>query len=84
MMISVLVMRTMKPIAVLMQRKSMILMIQNTVLVVHTAINNVYGISNLEKNIVASFNTPHRVASISKVFTALEIMRLHEEGKLNR
>ena len=41
------------------------------------------GYANLELNVKLGKNSVHRIASISKVFTALSIMRLQEKGMLN-
>ncbi len=38
------------------------------------------GMSNLEENIVTNNQTVFKAGSISKLFTAIEIMRLYEEG----
>ena len=38
------------------------------------------GMSNIEKNIEANLQTVYKAGSISKLFTAIEIMRLYEEG----
>ena len=42
-----------------------------------------FGLANIEKNMPATLNTTYRVGSITKLFTAIEIMRLYEEGLLN-
>lgn len=41
-----------------------------------------YGKANLNKQTVVTKNTLFRIASISKVFTALSILQLEEKGKL--
>ena len=41
------------------------------------------GIANIEDNIDANENTMFRIASISKMFVALSILKLQEEGKLS-
>ncbi len=44
---------------------------------------NVEGYADEEEKILANLETYYRVGSISKVFTAIEIMRLFEEGLLD-
>ena len=39
-----------------------------------------FGYANLEEEIFASDDTVHRIASITKTFTTLAIMKLYEEG----
>ena len=41
------------------------------------------GLSNIEENIPADFETVYKAGSISKLFTAIEIMRLYEEGLID-
>jgi CubicO group peptidase (beta-lactamase class C family) len=41
---------------------------------------NVVGMSNLEENIESNLQTVFKAGSIAKLFTAIEIMRLYEEG----
>ncbi|MBK5114446.1 MAG: beta-lactamase family protein [Candidatus Heimdallarchaeota archaeon] len=41
---------------------------------------NSYGYANLEENILATPETVYRMGSVAKVFTAMEIMRLYNEG----
>jgi CubicO group peptidase (beta-lactamase class C family) len=41
---------------------------------------NSFGYANLEENIFATPETVYRMGSVAKVFTALEIMRLYNEG----
>lgn len=48
-----------------------------------TIINRGYGIQELEKNILNSTNTKFRLASITKQFTAMAILMLQEQKKLN-
>src|SRR5688500_13164351 len=40
------------------------------------------GKANIEKNVVADEHTLFRIASISKMFVALSILKLEEQGKL--
>ncbi|MBK9730264.1 MAG: beta-lactamase family protein [Chitinophagaceae bacterium] len=42
-----------------------------------------YGYENLERKITASENTVYRIASVSKVFTAMAVMKLRDEGKID-
>lgn len=42
-----------------------------------------FGLANMEWNIPNQSNTKHRLASITKQFTAMLIMQLTEQGKLN-
>ncbi|MBQ9441904.1 MAG: beta-lactamase family protein [Selenomonadaceae bacterium] len=44
---------------------------------------NFFGKRNLEKNLPVTENTKFRVASVSKIFTALTILQLVEQGKIN-
>jgi CubicO group peptidase (beta-lactamase class C family) len=46
-------------------------------------LNKGYGFANMEWNMPNQSNTKHRLASITKQFTAMLIMRLVEQGKLN-
>jgi len=41
------------------------------------------GLSNIEENIPADFETVYKAGSISKLFTAIEIMRLYEESLID-
>ncbi|MCK5158521.1 MAG: beta-lactamase family protein, partial [Candidatus Heimdallarchaeota archaeon] len=41
---------------------------------------NSYGYANLEENILTTPETVYRMGSVAKVFTAMEIMRLYNEG----
>jgi len=41
------------------------------------------GTANLEKNIMASPSSAYRIASMSKSFTAMAILKLRDEGKLS-
>jgi len=41
---------------------------------------NSYGYANLEENILTTPETVYRMGSVAKVFTAIEIMRLYNEG----
>ena len=41
------------------------------------------GLSNVEKNIKAETSTIGSIASISKLFTSVAIMKLYDEGKLS-
>lgn len=41
------------------------------------------GLSQIENNIAASVNTSFRIASMTKSFTALAIMKLRDEGKIS-
>jgi CubicO group peptidase (beta-lactamase class C family) len=41
------------------------------------------GLSNIEKQISASPSTAYRIASMSKSFTAMAILKLRDEGKLS-
>lgn len=45
--------------------------------------SNAIGYANLEKELPAKEKTKYRIGSISKTFTAVIIMQLVEEGKLN-
>ncbi len=42
-----------------------------------------FGYSNLEKRIETTSKTPYKIGSISKVFTGIAILKLHEYGKIN-
>ena len=42
-----------------------------------------FGYANLEQKIPATTNTIYRIASISKLFTSIAIMKLHDEEKLS-
>lgn len=42
-----------------------------------------YGLKNIEENIENTNNTSYPIGSISKIFTALAIMKLHENGCLD-
>jgi len=42
-----------------------------------------YGYANVEKQIKASETTCYRIASFSKIFTAVGVMQLFEQGKLH-
>ncbi|MHA1122427.1 MAG: serine hydrolase [Candidatus Heimdallarchaeota archaeon] len=44
---------------------------------------NSYGYANLEENILTTTETVYRMGSVAKVFTAIEIMRLYNEGLVN-
>ena len=41
-----------------------------------------FGVANLEQNTPVDENTPYRIASITKTFTATAIMQLRDAGKL--
>lgn len=41
-----------------------------------------YGLANREKNILNSINTVFDIGSVTKVFTAMAILKLYEQGKL--
>ena len=45
--------------------------------------SNAFGTSNIESKIAASTSTQYRIASMSKSFTALAILKLRDEGKLS-
>ncbi|NPD88721.1 MAG: beta-lactamase family protein [Asgard group archaeon] len=45
-----------------------------------TIYQEVAGIANIEEEMQADLNTVFKVGSISKLFTAIEIMKLYEEG----
>ena len=45
-----------------------------------TIYQKVTGMADIEKDMQADLNTVFKVGSISKLFTAIEIMRLYEEG----
>jgi len=62
--------------------------IKNSVLFINSIKNNLYwikpyGISNPEKNIMMTEDTPFHAASIGKMFTSVIIAMLYEEGKIN-
>ncbi|MEO6169014.1 MAG: serine hydrolase domain-containing protein, partial [Chitinophagales bacterium] len=42
-----------------------------------------YGYADLEKKIATNENTVFRIASVSKVFTAMSVMKLRDEGKVD-
>lgn len=42
-----------------------------------------YGYSDIENNLKTNINSIYRIGSITKVFTSLAIMQLHEKGYLN-
>jgi CubicO group peptidase (beta-lactamase class C family) len=42
-----------------------------------------YGMADIEKNIPCTENTKYKLASITKTFTALSVMQLYEQGKLD-
>ncbi len=42
-----------------------------------------YGYADIEKKILATAETIFKAGSISKVFTGIEVMRLHEEGMID-
>src|SRR5437588_11963381 len=42
-----------------------------------------YGYANVEKQIKASETTCYRIASFSKIFTAVAVMKLFAQGKLH-
>jgi CubicO group peptidase (beta-lactamase class C family) len=42
-----------------------------------------FGLANIEEGITAGTETPFRIASMSKSFTALAILQLRDEGKLD-
>jgi len=42
-----------------------------------------YGYANIELNVKNNFETKFRIGSVTKQFTAMAIMILHEQGKLN-
>jgi serine beta-lactamase-like protein LACTB, mitochondrial len=44
--------------------------------------SGVRGFSDIENNVLASGNSAYRIASVSKVITAIAIMQLVEQGKL--
>src|SRR5260221_340033 len=44
--------------------------------------SNAFGYANLEKKIVADSKSRFRIASMTKSFTAMSILRLRDEGKL--
>ncbi len=44
---------------------------------------NVYGISNLQRRDSLTLNSTFQLASISKMFTAVAVLRLAEEGRLS-
>lgn len=44
---------------------------------------NFSGLRNIEKNLPVTRETKFRVASVSKIFTALTILQLVEQGKIN-
>lgn len=44
---------------------------------------NAYGLSNIAQNTKATLDTVYKVGSITKLFTGIEIMRMHEEGLIN-
>ncbi len=46
-------------------------------------INKGYGMANYELNVSNTPNTVYRIASLTKQFTAMAIMQLQEQGKLN-
>ena len=46
-------------------------------------VNNAYGLANIEKSEQIRPTTVFAVGSISKQFTAISILNLHEQGKLN-
>lgn len=41
-----------------------------------------YGTANLQNQVAATPNTVYRIASLTKMFTAVQILQLSEEGKL--
>lgn len=41
------------------------------------------GFASIENKIVSTSKTVYRVGSVSKIFTAIAVMQLHEQGKLN-
>ncbi len=45
--------------------------------------SNAIGVSNVASNTVANSKTGFRIASMTKSFTAMAILRLRDEGKLN-
>ncbi len=45
--------------------------------------SNSYGVANYENNTRIDSNTFFNIASVSKQFTAMAILKLHEEGKLS-
>lgn len=45
--------------------------------------SNAFGVANISSNTSATANTNFRIASMSKSFTALSILKLRDEGKLN-
>ena len=49
----------------------------------HTIWNAAFGMANLEDNIPAAADTVYKIWSVAKVFTAIETMRLVEEGSLD-
>ncbi|MBX2840004.1 MAG: beta-lactamase family protein [Gammaproteobacteria bacterium] len=44
---------------------------------------NGFGYANSEQNRITTPDTAYRIGSISKLFTAIAIMQLHEQGKLD-
>ena len=44
---------------------------------------NFFGCRNIEKKLPVTENTRFRIASVSKIFTALTVMQLVEQGKIN-
>ncbi len=46
-------------------------------------LNRSYGISNIESNTAITSDTRFNLASVNKIFTALSIMLLHEDGAID-
>ncbi|HCB09663.1 MAG TPA: penicillin-binding protein, partial [Alteromonas sp.] len=42
-----------------------------------------YGLANLELNVLLDGNQVHRMASVSKQFTAMAVLMLVEQGKID-
>lgn len=42
-----------------------------------------YGLSNIAENTEATLDTVYKVGSITKLFTGIEVMRMHEEGLID-
>ena len=46
-------------------------------------LNSAFGLANIEKSAKIRSNTVFAIGSITKQFTAISILKLHEQGKLN-